>query len=169
MEQVLLSVPASTGTNTSPAAIIAAIVEVSFPLPCIKMLCVFSITTMASSTIIPKPNNNANSTIKFSVTCVPIIISAKGKNTNATNMLKGTDKCNKECIYYTHKKHKNNKHQHKTNNNRINKIIKRISCCFTLIAGNNNIQIFWKFCFLHIMQLQLLLHQKFQSNFHLNV
>ena len=63
----VVTVPANTGTNTSPAAIFAEVVAVNLPFPCTKIRCVFSITTMASSTIIPKPNNRANSTIKFKV------------------------------------------------------------------------------------------------------
>src|SRR3954470_13085769 len=94
----VVKVPASTGTNTSPAAIFAAMVEDSFPLPCTNMRCVFSITTIASSTIIPNPNSNANSTIKFSVTGVPMMISATGKNTNATNMLSGTESATKNAF-----------------------------------------------------------------------
>ena len=64
----VVSVPANTGMKTSPAAIRAEIVEFSLPLLSKKIRCVFSITTIASSTIIPSPNNNAKSTIKFRVT-----------------------------------------------------------------------------------------------------
>ena len=91
-------VPANTGINTSPAAIFAEVVAVNFPLPATNILCVFSITTMASSTIIPNPNNNANSTIKFKVICVPTTKSPAGKNTKATNILNGTDKATKKAL-----------------------------------------------------------------------
>ena len=94
----VVSVPANTGTNTSPAAIRADTVEDIFPLPSINIRCVFSITTMASSTIIPSPKSKANSTMKFRVTCVPTIKSAPGKNTNATNILNGTDKATKKAL-----------------------------------------------------------------------
>ena len=94
----VVTVPAKTGINTSPAAIRAAIPVGMRPFPCIKMRWVFSITTMASSTIIPSPNNNANSTIKLRVTCEPTIRSAAGRNTNATNILSGTDKATKKAF-----------------------------------------------------------------------
>ena len=94
----VVKVPANTGTKTSPAAILAEVVMGIFPLPCIKIRCVFSITTIASSTIMPNPNNNAKSTMKFKVTCVPTIKSAPGKNTNATNMLSGTESATKNAF-----------------------------------------------------------------------
>ena len=94
----VVSVPASTGTKTSPAAILVAALIGIRPLPSTKILCVFSITTMASSTIIPSPNNNAKSTIKLSVTWVPTIRSAAGKNTNATNILSGTLNATKNAL-----------------------------------------------------------------------
>ncbi len=75
----VVSVPASTGIKTSPAAIRAEIVDVSLPLPSTNILWVFSITTMASSTMIPSPNSKANNTIKFNVTLEPVIHSAAGK------------------------------------------------------------------------------------------
>ena len=94
----VVSVPASTGINTSPAAIRAEMVAEIFPFPSKNILWVFSITTMASSTIIPSPKSKANNTIKFKVTCPPTIRSAPGKNTNATNMLKGTDSATKKAF-----------------------------------------------------------------------
>ena len=94
----VVSVPANTGTNTSPAAILAAVMVDIFPLASVKMRWVFSITTIASSTIIPNPNNSANSTIKLSVTCVPTIKSAPGKNINATNILSGTERATKKAF-----------------------------------------------------------------------
>ena len=53
---------------------------------------------MASSTIMPNPSNNAKSTIKFSVTVVPIIPDATGKNINATNTLSGTLNATKNAL-----------------------------------------------------------------------
>ena len=94
----VVNVPAKTGTNTSPAAIRAAIAEDIFPLPSTNMRWVFSITTMASSTIIPSPKSKAKRTMKFRVTCVPTIKSAPGKNTNATNILRGTDSATKKAL-----------------------------------------------------------------------
>ena len=94
----VVMVPANTGINTSPAAILAEVVAVNFPLPATKILCVFSITTIASSTIIPSPNNNAKSTMKFRVICVPTTKSPAGKNTKATNILNGTDKATKKAF-----------------------------------------------------------------------
>ena len=94
----VVSVPASTGTNTSPAAVLAAMLMVSLPLPSTNMRWVFSITTMASSTIIPSPKSSANNTIKLSVTCEPTTKSAAGKNTNATNILSGTESATKKAL-----------------------------------------------------------------------
>ena len=94
----VVMVPANTGMNTSPAAILAEVVAVNLPLPCTKILWVFSITTMASSTIIPRPNSNANNTIKFKVICEPTTKSPAGKNTKATNILNGTDNATKKAL-----------------------------------------------------------------------
>ena len=94
----VVMVPANTGINTSPAAILAEVVAVSLPLPCTKIRWVFSITTIASSTIIPNPNKRANSTIKFNVILVPINKLPAGKNTKATNILNGTDKATKKAF-----------------------------------------------------------------------
>ena len=94
----VVSVPAKTGTHTSPAAIIALFSDDSLPLPSTKIRCVFSITTMASSTIIPRPNSKANKTIKLRVTCVPTIKSAAGKNIKATNILSGTLNATKKAL-----------------------------------------------------------------------
>src|SRR6185312_12420677 len=94
----VVSVPDSTGTKTSPAAIFADSMDESFPLFSTKMRCVFSITTIASSTIIPNPNSNAKSTMKFNVTSEPVIKLATGRNKNATNMLKGTDNATKNAL-----------------------------------------------------------------------
>ena len=91
----VVSVPASTGTNTSPAAIIADVVESIFPLPCVNILCVFSITTIASSTIIPKPNNKAKRTMKFKVTSEPTIRLAPEEIRMQTNILSGTESATK--------------------------------------------------------------------------
>ena len=94
----VVMVPANTGINTSPAAILAEVVAVSLPLPCTKIRWVFSITTMASSTIMPSPNKSANNTIKFKVMLVPINKLPAGKNTKATNILNGTDKATKNAL-----------------------------------------------------------------------
>ena len=94
----VVMVPANTGINTSPAAILAEVVAVNLPLPCTKIRWVFSITTMASSTIMPSPNKRANSTIKFKVILVPINKLPAGKNTKATNILNGTDKATKKAL-----------------------------------------------------------------------
>ena len=48
--------------------------------------------------MIPKPNSNANKTIKFSVTGVPTIESAIGKNMKATNTLRGTLNATKNAL-----------------------------------------------------------------------
>src|SRR5688572_20448488 len=79
----VVSVPDNTGTNTSPAAAFAAFAIGTFPL--LKTRCVFSITTMASSTTIPNANRNAKSTIMFMVK--PMV----GINRKARNIDKGTD------------------------------------------------------------------------------
>ena len=92
----VVTVPERTGTNISPAAILAARSTGIRPLP--KIRCVFSITTIASSTMIPRPNSNAKRTMKLSVTCVPTITSAIGRNINATNTLKGTLNATKKAL-----------------------------------------------------------------------
>jgi hypothetical protein len=53
---------------------------------------------MASSTIIPKPNNKAKRTMKLRVTWEPTIKSAAGKNIKATNILSGTDRATKKAF-----------------------------------------------------------------------
>ncbi len=79
----VVNVPANTGSHTSPAASFAE--RTIGTLPLLYILCVFSITTMASSTIIPKPKSNAKRTMKLSVTELPITKSATGKKRKATN------------------------------------------------------------------------------------
>ena len=79
----VVRVPEKTGKNTSPAAILAA--STILLLPFSKMRCVFSITTIASSTTIPKANKNENNTIMFKVNPMVGIIK------NATNIDSGTD------------------------------------------------------------------------------
>ncbi len=61
----VVRVPLNTGKNTSPVAILAAILISRLPFS--KSRCVFSITTMASSTTIPNASKNANNTIIFMV------------------------------------------------------------------------------------------------------
>ena len=94
----VVKVPANTGMKTSPAAILAEKAVVSLFLPSINIRCVFSITTIASSTIIPKPNNKANRTMKLRVTLEPVMRFAAGKKRNATNMLSGTDSATKKAL-----------------------------------------------------------------------
>ena len=53
---------------------------------------------MASSTMIPKPNNKANNTMKFKVTVVPTMPSAIGKNRKATKTLSGTLNATKNAL-----------------------------------------------------------------------
>ena len=79
----MVSVPDNTGKNTSPAAILAAFTMGTFPLS--KIRCVFSITTIASSTTIPSANKKEKSTIIFKVNPMAGIIK------NATNIESGTD------------------------------------------------------------------------------
>ncbi len=94
----VVNVPASTGMKTSPAARFVARLMGTLPFPSTKIRCVFSITTMASSTIIPRPNNSANNTMKLSVTWAPMMRSAAGKNTKATNILSGTLNATKNAL-----------------------------------------------------------------------
>ena len=91
----VVRVPANTGMKTSPAANLAASFALIFPFPCEKILWVFSITTMASSTTIPSPKSRANSTMKLSVTLDPTINSALGRRMKARNMLRGTERATK--------------------------------------------------------------------------
>ena len=81
----VVRVPASTGMKTSPAAIIADFSELILPLPSVNMRCVFSITTMASSTIIPSASKKENNVIKLSVN--PI----EGNTRKAIKLEIGTD------------------------------------------------------------------------------
>ena len=79
----VVSVPDKTGRNTSPAAFFA---ESTIPNPSSwKIRWVFSITTMASSTTIPKASKKENRTIKFRLK--PIL----GMIKNATKHDNGTD------------------------------------------------------------------------------
>ena len=91
----VVRVPASTGMKTSPAANLAASLALIFPFPCEKILCVFSITTIASSTTMPRPKSSANNTMKFSVTLDPTMNSALGRRMKARNMLSGTERATK--------------------------------------------------------------------------
>ena len=77
-------VPENTGKNTSPVACFAACLMGIFPLP--KIRWVFSITTIASSTTIPKASKKENNTIMFMVK--PIL----GIIINAIAIDNGTDK-----------------------------------------------------------------------------
>src|SRR5690606_21084881 len=79
----VVSVPDNTGRKTSPVAILAALTI--FILALSKIRCVFSITTMASSSTIPSASRNENNTIKLIV--MPMI----GSESNDTHMESGTD------------------------------------------------------------------------------
>ncbi|MCY1543326.1 hypothetical protein D9M68_791390 [compost metagenome] len=81
--------PEKTGMNTSPAAILAALTIGIFPL--LKIRCVFSITTIASSTTIPNPKRKENSTIMFMEKLKPNIPPSIGIAKKAINMDSGTD------------------------------------------------------------------------------
>ena len=76
-------VPENTGINTSPAAILAALAIGTAPL--LKIRCVFSITTMASSTTIPKAKRNENNTIIFNVKPIAGIIRKAMKHESGTD------------------------------------------------------------------------------------
>ena len=86
----VVAVPLNTGKNTSPAAIFAAFFIGTLPLS--KIRCVFSITTIASSTTIPSANKNANNTIMF------IVKPKAGITRKATNIDKGTLKATKNAL-----------------------------------------------------------------------
>ena len=136
----VVSVPESTGIKTSPAAIFADSMADSFPLSSINIRCVFSITTIASSTIIPSPKSNAKSTMKFNVHVRPTIKSAAGKNMKATNILSGTDKRYEECIGNAHKKHQDHKTSIKPITMEFTRSLKEVRVA-GLITGDYYIQI----------------------------
>ena len=79
----VVKVPANTGRKTSPAAILAA--SIMLRLPFSKIRCVFSMTTIASSTTIPSASKNENNTIIFRVNPMVGIIK------KAINIDNGTD------------------------------------------------------------------------------
>ena len=83
---MVVSVPVKIGRNTSPAAIFAASIILKLsPFPSRKILCVFSTTTIASSTTIPSAKMKANITSMFIVN--PIC----GSMIYAKAILNGTD------------------------------------------------------------------------------
>ena len=86
----VVSVPVNTGTNTSPVAIFAAFLIGTFPLS--KIRCVFSITTIASSTTIPNARRKLNNTIMFKEKPIP------GKIKNARNTESGTESATKNAL-----------------------------------------------------------------------
>ena len=86
----VVSVPANTGRNTSPAANLAAWLSGKSYL--LKIRCVFSITTIASSTTIPSANNSENNTIMF------IVIPRPGINKKATSVVSGTESPTKKAL-----------------------------------------------------------------------
>ena len=79
----MVNVPERTGRKTSPVANLAAFLIGILPLS--KIRCVFSITTIASSTTIPSAKRKENNTIIFKVK--PIV----GITKNAIAQDKGTD------------------------------------------------------------------------------
>ncbi len=83
-------VPDNTGMNTSPAAIFAALRIGTFPLS--NTRCVFSTTTIASSTTIPRASRNENKVIRFKVNPM------EGKTRNAMKLESGTDKPTKIAL-----------------------------------------------------------------------
>ncbi len=80
---------------------------------------------MASSTMIPKPNNRANSTMKLSVTCVPTIRSAAGRKDERHEHTQRNRQGHKESVGYTHEEHEDDQHQHETDNDGIHQVVKR--------------------------------------------
>ena len=85
----VVSVPERMGRKTSPAACLAA-VTISGSDRCIRW--VFSMTTMASSTMIPRAKINPNITIMFMVN--PIF----GMIRKATNIDRGTERPTKKAL-----------------------------------------------------------------------
>lgn len=76
----------------------------------------FSITTIASSTTIPSASKKEKRVIKFSV---------KPNDGNIKNAMKadiGTDMATKMALV-THEKHKDDRYQHKTNNDSVDQIM----------------------------------------------
>ena len=86
----VVAVPLKTGRKISPAAFLAAILMGTFPLS--KIRWVFSMTTIASSTTIPRPNKKLNNTIMFMVKSIP------GRIKNAMNMERGTESPTKMAL-----------------------------------------------------------------------
>ena len=84
------SVPDNTGKNTSPAAILAALRMGTLPLS--NTRCVFSITTIASSTTIPSASRKENRVIIFKVK--PSV----GNTRNAMKLESGTDNPTKMAL-----------------------------------------------------------------------
>ena len=86
----VVMVPENTGRNTSPAALLAA--SLMGTLPFLNIRWVFSITTMASSTTIPKASKKAKRTIIFKLK--PMV----GRTKNAKKILSGTDKATNSAL-----------------------------------------------------------------------
>ncbi len=86
----VVSVPASTGIITSPAAYLA-LCFTSKSYLC-KIRWVFSITTIASSTTIPRASSSENSTITF------MVIPSAGINQKASSVASGTDRPTKNAL-----------------------------------------------------------------------
>ena len=82
--EIVVRVPDNTGAKTSDAANFTDSTIVSF-LKLLNKRCAFSITTIASSTTIPRPNKNPNNTIVFNVK------SNEGINKKVNKADKGTE------------------------------------------------------------------------------
>ncbi len=91
---MVVRVPESTGTNTSPAAAFTASL-ISQSLCWLNNRWVFSITTMASSTTRPIPSRKAKSTMVLSVKAVPTMGPMMGISVKATNADSGTERATK--------------------------------------------------------------------------
>ena len=83
--EIVVKVPDNTGINTSDDANFTASTIVNF-LKLLNKRWEFSITTIASSTTIPKPKRKANKTIVFKVKSNP------GINKKVNKAERGTDK-----------------------------------------------------------------------------
>ena len=83
--EIVVNVPDNTGINTSEAANFTDSVIVNF-LKLLNKRCAFSITTIASSTTIPRPKRKPNKTIVFKLK------SKEGMNKKVNKADNGTDK-----------------------------------------------------------------------------
>ncbi len=130
-----------------------------------KMRCVFSITTIASSTMIPRPNKRAKSTIKFSVTFPPTIKSAAGKNRNATNILSGTESATKNAFVTPIKNIRIKSTSMNPITMEFTKSLKERTGRAALIACYYHIKVGWQNSSFHFLKPLSLPHQKFELSF----